>query len=159
MSRKLGFGAALLLAGGMAMALAQDTAKKEHVVLTPEDIKWVDAPASLPAGAKLAVLEGDPKAEGMFAMRLKAPAGYKLPPHWHPGYERVTVISGTFLLGFGEKFDESKMRKLGPGSFFSLPPQTPHFAMVSEECVIQLNSVGPWKLNYVHPEDDPSSKR
>ncbi len=136
-----------------------DKGQREHIILTPEDVKWTDGPATLPPGAKAAVIEGDPKKDGYFAMRLKLPAGYKVPPHWHPGDERLTVISGGFRLGLGEKFDEKNTRCLTPGSYFSLPPKTAHFAYVTEETVVQLNSLGPWQINYVNPEDDPRNKK
>ena len=71
-------------------------------VQAPADIKWQDAPASLPPGAKLAVLEGNPAKEGTFVMRLKLPDGYRVPPHTHPKPEIVTVISGIFRLGSGK---------------------------------------------------------
>src|SRR6516162_5738345 len=89
---------ALAMAGG-------ETPTREMAVYPPADLKWVDGPPSLPAGARLAVLEGDPGKEGPFVMRLKLPDGYRIPPHTHPRPERVTVISGTFNIGMGEKFD------------------------------------------------------
>ena len=101
-------GVAVLLVWGTVAGQEGDKAKREHTILTADDVKWVDAPPSIPPGAKAAILDGDPKKEGVFTMRLKLPAGYKLPPHWHPGDERVTVISGCFELGLGEKFDTSK---------------------------------------------------
>ena len=152
----------LVLAAALGLpAVAQegDKAKQEHTILTADDVKWGEGPPSLPPGAKAAVLDGDPKKEGYFAMRLKVPAGYKIPPHWHPGHERLTVISGAFHLGLGEKFDESKAKKLTPGSYFSLPPKTAHFAMTSEETVVQIASMGPWSLTYINPADDPRGKK
>ncbi len=151
---------AVLAAGGIAMGLQEDSkAKKEHTILTAEDVKWGDAPPILPPGAKAAVLDGDPKKEGIFTMRLKLPSGYKVAPHWHPVDERLTVISGAFHLGLGEKADESKARKLPAGGFFSLPPRTAHFAFTSEETVVQISTMGPWSLTYVNPADDPSRKK
>jgi hypothetical protein len=155
--RKIGLVAALA-AVGTFIAAAQDTSKQEHTILTPDDIKWGDAPASLPPGAKAAVLDGDPKKEGFFCMRLKVPAGYKLAPHWHDGTERVTVLSGKFHVGLGDTFDESKMKALGAGGYTSLPPKTHHYAMTSEESVIQLTTIGPWTLTYLNPADDPRKK-
>jgi len=152
-------GVAVLLVWGTVAGQEGDKAKREHTILTADDVKWVDAPPSIPPGAKAAILDGDPKKEGVFTMRLKLPAGYKLPPHWHPGDERVTVISGCFELGLGEKFDTSKAKKLSVGSYFSLPPKTPHFALVSEETVVQLSTLGPWSLTYVNPDDDPRKGR
>ena len=150
----------------MSLALASllvaqdgDKAKQEHTILTAEDVKWGDGPATLPPGAKAAVLDGDPKKEGVFTMRLKVPGGYKVPPHWHGGYERLTVVSGAFHLGLGEKFDESKARKLPAGAYFSLPPKTAHFAYTTEETVVQISTMGPWTLTYVDPKDDPRASR
>ena len=77
-------------------------------VYPPADVRWGNGPASLPAGAKLAVLEGDPRKEGSFVMRLKLPDGYRIPPHTHAKPERVTVISGTFNIGTGDRFDAAK---------------------------------------------------
>lgn len=142
-----------------AWAQEDGKAKPEHTILTADDVKWVDGPPTIPPGAKAAVLDGDPKKEGIFTMRLKCPAGYRIPPHWHPGVERVTVISGTFYLGLGEKFEESAAKPLAPGGYFSLPPKTAHFAFTREETVVQLNTIGPWTLTYVDPADDPRSKK
>jgi quercetin dioxygenase-like cupin family protein len=144
-----------------ALAIAQDDAKakREHIILTTDDVKWVDAPPSIPPGAQAAVLDGDPKKEGFFVMRLKLPAGYKIAPHWHPGDERVTVLSGTFKIGLGDTFDESKMKSLPAGGYFSFPPKSTHFATASEETVIQLSTIGPWSLTYVNPADDPRNKK
>jgi quercetin dioxygenase-like cupin family protein len=88
-------------------------------------------------------------------MRLKLPKGYHIPPHTHPKPEIVTVISGTARLGMGETADQQKTERLAQGSFFALPPGMPHYAFAEEDTVIQLNSFGPWSLNYVRPEDDP----
>src|SRR5215831_19535599 len=82
--------------------------KKESMeasIHKPDGLKWQDGPPSLPPGAKIAVLEGDPAKEGPFVFRVKVPDGYRIPPHTHPKPERVTVISGSFHLGMGEKFD------------------------------------------------------
>ncbi len=100
----------------------------------------------LPTGAKAAVLYGDPAKEGQFALRLKLPRGYHVPPHTHPVDENVTVISGRFQLGMGEAADKSKAKALPAGSFFSLAPGMVHYVYTDEETVIQINTVGPWGL-------------
>ena len=132
--------------------------KPEHIVLTSSDIKWGAGPASLPPGAKAALLEGNPKEGGFFCLRLKIPAGYKIPPHFHPVKERVAVISGKALLGFGDTFNKSGMREMDAGSYVSLTPNSSHYVLAVEETVLQLASIGPWKLTYVNPADDPRSK-
>jgi quercetin dioxygenase-like cupin family protein len=147
-----------LVAGIRAVPQDPMKEKKEHIFVTPDDVKWGDAPNSLPAGAKAATIEGNPKEAGLFTMRLKLPAGYKVPSHWHPADEHVTVISGTFNMGLGDAFDESKAKKLPAGSFAVMPTKTNHFAFVTEETVIQLHGMGPWGINYVNPADDPRKK-
>jgi quercetin dioxygenase-like cupin family protein len=94
----------------------------------------------------------------LFAFRLKVPRGYHIPPHTHPKPEVVTVISGTFRLGMGEKADKAKAQVLPAGSFFALPPGMAHFAYADEDTVIQINSNGPWGLTYVNPADDPRKR-
>ncbi|MCI0595615.1 MAG: cupin domain-containing protein [candidate division Zixibacteria bacterium] len=130
-------------------------ARPDHIMLTEPELKWADAPPSLPPGAKLAVLEGDPAQPGPFTMRIKAPAGYKVPPHWHPADEHVTVISGSFFMGLGDKFDEKAMKELTPGGFAVMATGTRHFAMTKKETVVQVHGIGPWGINYVNPADDP----
>jgi quercetin dioxygenase-like cupin family protein len=150
--------AAVLAAGTTAATQAGRSAapsKAPHVVVTPEDVQWGAGPKSLPPGAQGAVLDGDPARKGPFALRLKLPAGYRIPPHTHPRQERVTVISGRFQLGHGRTFEESKLEDLEPGSFFSLPPGMEHFARAAEDTVVQLTSEGPWEIKYVNPADDP----
>ncbi|MCL4765927.1 MAG: cupin domain-containing protein [Hyphomicrobiaceae bacterium] len=135
----------------LAPASAQDGSR----IVTPQEIEWGAGPASLPAGAQGALLYGDPGKEGPFALRLRLPKGYAIPPHSHPMPEIVTVISGTFRLGMGETSDPSKARPLPAGSFFAMPPGMNHFASNDEETIVQLNSVGPWNITYVDPKDDP----
>ena len=152
----------VLSAGTLALSAATNPQpsgiKSAHVMVTPGDLKWTDGPPSLAAGSKAAVIEGDPKNPGLFTMRLKLPADYKIPPHWHPADEHVTVISGTFNMGMGDKFDASKGNALPVGSFAVMPAKTNHFAFTKEETVIQLHGMGPWGITYVNPADDPRKK-
>jgi quercetin dioxygenase-like cupin family protein len=150
---------ATVLTAIVAAAFGQEATKPaDHGLFTPGDIKWMNAPNALPAGAKLAVLEGNPFNPGLYTMRLSMPAGYKIPPHSHLKVEHVTVVSGKFNLGMGEKFDESKGMAMPAGTFGFLPPNMKHFAWASEETVIQLHGEGPWEINYVNPSDDPRKK-
>src|SRR5262249_2181518 len=132
--------------------------KRREVIVTPADIKWQDGPASLPRGAKIAVLEGDPSKEGPFVMRAKLPDGYKIAPHTHPKDERVTVLSGTLYLGLGDKFNEKEATALPAGSYGRMPAGMKHFGWAKGETVIQVNGEGPWVVEYVNPDDDPRKK-
>jgi len=152
--------ALVLLCGALPStgSFAADAAKPAapvHRVLLPNDLKWVDAPPSLPGGAKIAVLQGDPAASGLFSMRLLLPAGYAVQPHWHPADENLTVISGEISMAVGEKFDTSKGHALPAGSFSTMPAGLRHYAWTTTGAVIQVYAMGPWGITYVHPEDDP----
>ena len=148
---------AVALAGVVSIVSAQGT--DGHKMLSPQEIKWAPGPPSIPPGAEVAVLYGDPGKDGLFAMRLKFPKGYKIAPHTHPMPEVLTVISGTFRLGMGETADPGKAKALAAGSFVALSPGMAHFASADDDnTVVQLNSTGPWTLTYVNPADDPRKK-
>jgi len=132
-----------------------DSKKAEMSLYPTGEIQWKDGPASLPAGAKFAVLEGDPSKEGLFTMRLWLPDGIKISPHWHPKVEHVTVISGTFNVGMGEKFDQTATRAMPAGTFGFWLAEMRHFAWAKGETVLQLHGTGPWIITYVNPSDDP----
>jgi quercetin dioxygenase-like cupin family protein len=134
---------------------AETTASAEMGFYALETTEWKAGPVSLPAGAKMAVLEGDPTKEGPFVMRLQFPDGYHIPPHTHPKTERVTVISGALYLAMGEKLDRSAAKKLPAGSFNFWPAGMKHAAWADRETVIQLHGIGPWQINYLNPDDDP----
>ncbi|MNT26949.1 Cupin domain protein [compost metagenome] len=130
----------------------------DHVMMKPQEIKWTEAPSSLPAGAKAAVLYGDPAAAGPFAMRLKFPAKWVVPNHFHPQDENVTVISGTFHMTMGDD-PKAKATALPAGSFARMKAGTHHMARAEKETVVQINGMGPWGITYVNPNDDPRNKK
>ncbi len=126
---------------------------------TPGQMKYGPPPPFVAPGAQLAVLEGDPTASsGDFTIRLKMPNGYKIAPHWHPKRENVTVLSGNFKVGMGDKFDEAKMTTFPAGSFAYLDPDMHHYAMASGAVVVQVHGMSPLQFNYVNAADDPSKK-
>ena len=148
----------LVLAVSLAVVVAYPAYAQN--AFTPDQVKFGPAPASLPAGAQLAVLEGDPMASsGDYTVRLKMPNGYKIAPHFHPLRENVTVLSGTLKVGMGDQFDATKMMGFGAGSFAYLDPTMHHYAAASGETVIQIHGMSPLKVNYINPADDPSGKK
>jgi hypothetical protein len=141
-----------------AIVLLAQSGKPQNT-FTPSQIKWGPPPPFVAAGAQLAVLEGDPTAStGDFTIRLKMPDGYKVAPHWHPKRENVTVISGSFKVGMGDKFDAAKMGTFPAGSFAYLDPDMHHYGMASGPTVVQVHGMSPLQFNYVNPADDPSKK-
>ncbi|MGH8529025.1 MAG: cupin domain-containing protein [Nevskiales bacterium] len=114
-----------------------------------EQMQWQAGPAALPPGTQLMVLEGDPKGAGLFTLRLKVPAGTRLPPHTHPRDERVTVLSGRVGVGFGERFDDKALRFFDAGSYYLNPAELPHFVLFPIESVVQITGIGPWQMRPV----------
>ena len=131
-------------------------AMPDHGLSTPGSITWGPPPPVFKAGAEFAVLQGDPNATGPYTVRLKMPDGSRIMPHWHPATENVTVISGTFHLGTGPKFDTATGSEMPAGSFGFVGPHMVHYAWVTGETVVQVHGMGPFKLTYVDPADIPS---
>jgi quercetin dioxygenase-like cupin family protein len=138
---------------------AQDTKAADRggmeSIHRPDQIKWKDGPASLPPGAKFAVLEGDTTKEGPFTMRVLLPDGFRIPPHTHPNIEHVTVISGLVNFGMGEKFDKSATQPMPAGTFGFWPAGMKHFVWTTGETIVQVHGIGPWRIDYLNPADDP----
>src|SRR5262245_59074745 len=129
----------------------------EAVYLTPKEMKWGEAPPTLPKGAKLVVLHGDPMKAGTFTIRIKAPSGYKVPPHWHSNDEDLTVISGTLVLHMGDTMTADS-HKLTAGAYHFLPAKMHHGAVTKGETIVQIHGEGPFDINYLNPADNPASK-
>ncbi|AZQ65937.1 cupin domain-containing protein [Silicimonas algicola] len=121
----------------------------------PDTMTWAPAPPVLPEGAQIAVLSGNPSAEGPFVLRLKLPRGYEVPAHTHSGDELITVISGEFNVGHGEKLDRGASVALLAGGFIEMPAGHPHFAWTASETVVQIHGPGPFDIGYIDPSDDP----
>jgi hypothetical protein len=148
-----------LLSAGAAVVSAGDGANAGATLVNANEIKWGAAPTTLPAGAKLAVLNGDPGKPGPFVMRLMMPAGYVIAPHGHTLAEQLTVISGTFYIGMGDKTDRAQAHALTAGGFHYLPGTAHLFAFVKQATVVQVEGIGPFDINYLDPRDDPQSHK
>ena len=143
----------------LATAAAADMADlpyggEGHVMVNASDLKWGDV-ASMAPGAEIAVIEGESSEKEPFTFRLKLPANYRIDPHVHPEFERVTVLSGKLHFGHGEEFDRTKTKALEPGAVAIMAPGEPMFGYTEEETVIQLHGNGPWGIEYLDPADDP----
>lgn len=137
--------------------LSTAMATGQHQSRSGDELHWGPAPAAFPAGAEMAVLQGDPGLEGaVFTVRLRFPNGYVIPAHWHPTDEYVTVLEGAFLVGLGDRFSEATlMPPLRRGGFITAPAQMNHFAMARGLTVVQVHAIGPFQMTYVNPEDVP----
>jgi hypothetical protein len=145
--------------GGAVKAKPAPPPPAKHMLINASDLKWGPAPPSLPPGAQMAVIDGDPGKAGVsFVIRAKLPDGYRVAPHWHPTDENLVVLSGSLALGMGDTFDEASMKAIGPGGYSKMPKQMHHYAMAKGETVFQLHGVGPFAVTYVNPNDDPRKK-
>jgi hypothetical protein len=139
-----------------------DTARQgEHLAVGAEDsaagraLNWVPAPPGLPAGARMAVVRGDPTKAGPFTLRVDLPGGYEVRPHWHPTSERIRVIEGTLMLGNGEHWSAANLRPLSSGAETTMAARHPHYVQAKGRTVLEIRSVGPFEITYVNPADDP----
>lgn len=148
---------AVALAAALAASTGSAWADGGHRMVAAKDLKWADVP-SLPPGAKIAVIEGPMNEAVPFTVRLRLPANYQIPAHMHPAIERVTVLSGVFHMGVGDKFDSAKGMPLNVGDMMIMVANSPHFAWTKEETTLQLHGTGPWGVTYLNPADDPRKK-
>jgi len=149
-------GIATLMAATLPLSAAV-AADGHHAAVHAGALKW-SQPAAYAPGAQLAVIKGDPTKEGYYVVRLKVPAGFKIPAHTHPNDENVTVLSGTFQIGTGDKLDDKKGEVLKAGGYSFVAKGMTHYAIFPEETVIQLHGMGPQGISYVNPADDPRKK-
>jgi len=148
----------LRLAVAVALGLASAApllAQTDHMGASAPSVKWGPAPPFFPAGARFAVIQGDPSQAGPYTVRLEFPAGYVIKPHFHPTDENVTVLSGRFLVGMGDSVATAGAMVLGPEGFVTAPASAHHFAVAQRKTVIQVHGIGPFAITYVNPADDP----
>lgn len=154
--------ATTLFAVGLAALTATGTARAMDMPAPApyraEAAEWAPAPPVLPAGAEIAVLSGNPFAEGQFVLRLKFPAGYDVPAHIHSGDELITVIRGELNIGHGEKLDRDAGTLLTAGGFVEIPAGHPHFAWTTAETIVQIHGPGPFDITYMDPADNPAGQ-
>ena len=136
----------------LPLLLAAGSAQAQH---KPVHLKWMDGPPGLPAGAKFAVVHGDPSKEGMFTIRANLPANYTIPAHWHPTDEHMTVMSGKLAFGMGDKVDHMKAKWYNQGARLTAKAHHNHFVYTHGHTEIQVTAMGPFQITYVDPKDDP----
>ena len=133
------------------------------VIISPaqgKGLKWMDsAGAGLPAGAKMAVVKGDPSKAGDFTLRIKMPANYTVPPHNHPGDETVRVMgAGTLSYGMGDKLDRGNVGALTKGYHVTMAAGMNHYVFTTDPIELEVSGTGPFAITYANPADDPRKK-
>ena len=150
---------AVLIVAAMLIAHVSAVAADTPLVRSAKDVKWGAPPPVFPPGAKFAVIAGDPAATGLVTVRFDMPAGYKIPPHFHPTDEHITVLKGSFSLGMGDVIDKAHAQTLLPGGYGVAMAGMHHYAYTTSGAMIQVHLQGPFAITYVNPSDDPSRKR
>ena len=148
-----------LLPMGISLVAAPAPATGPTHVMAPVDAAtWGPAPPLLPAGAQIAVLAGDPTKAAPYTVRLRFPANYTVPPHFHPEDENVAVVSGELFMQMGKTMNRATAMGLAPGGFALMPAGAPHSAFTKTETTILLYGIGPVEFTYVNPSDDTRTR-
>ena len=127
------------------------------ITMTPEQMAWKDNPRVPGLGVAHIISKGTEP--GPYVYRVKFPKGRVVQSHSHPDDRTYTVLEGNWYIGWGEKFDESQLIKLGPGSFYTEPAGVPHFISTPDgEAVVQVTGAGPTTIHYVDPAHDTRKK-
>jgi quercetin dioxygenase-like cupin family protein len=138
---------------GLGLSLRGQDKKESaaaHKIVHYGDLKWTP----IIKGCDFAVVSGDPDAEGSpFVVRFRCADGANVPAHWHPTDENLTVLKGTFLIGMGDSYDETKLQTMNTGNFLSMPKEMRHFATCKGETIVQVHGAGPFKVNWVNPAE------
>jgi quercetin dioxygenase-like cupin family protein len=143
--------AAVMLAAFFGVAQSVNSSQR----LTPSEIAALPptgagAGTSGVSGIQTRVLKGDPNKPGLYTIQLTIPANTKIEAHTHPDDRVATVISGTWYIGYGDRFDEQKIKALTAGSFYTEPPNVTHFARTGPQGVaVQITGYGPTGTKYV----------
>jgi hypothetical protein len=149
----------ILSATLVVVALAGAQALPAQGAAAATKLKWGPAPPGLPAGAKLAVVDGDPSKSGPFTVHLLLPSRYTIAPHSHPTDETITVVRGTFRYGMGDKWDTKAMQALPRGGSGTMKAGQTHYARAVGRTELSIQGTGPFEINYVNPKDDPRNKK
>lgn len=144
----LSLSAALVASPGLAKT-------KPAAPAAPAELKWMDGPPSLPGGAQMAVVKGDPGKKGPFTIHLKMPANYSVPPHWHPTDETVTLVSGKLAYGMSDRVERLNAKPLTQGEAVVMKAKEHHWVVTADGAEVEVSANGPFEITYVNPRDDP----
>lgn len=148
----------VLIFAATLVAQSSVVAADTPLVRSAKEVNWSAPPPAFPPGAKFAVIAGDPATTGLVTVRFEMPAGYKIPPHFHPTDEHVTVLKGSFSLGMGDVIDKAHALTLSPGGYAVAMANMHHYAYTTTGATIQVHMQGPFAIIYVNPADDSSKK-
>jgi quercetin dioxygenase-like cupin family protein len=126
-----------------------------HTMVIPKELKW----KPLAPGFEVATVSGDPDKTGPFTIRIRAANEAKVPPHWHPTDEHITILEGWFRVGEGDTFDEKTMHEMKAGDYAMMPAKVHHYGTQSKGGVLQVHGMGPFVVNWVNPPAGKADKK
>jgi quercetin dioxygenase-like cupin family protein len=142
----------------LALLVGASLASSDAAHAQKAALEWGPAPASLPPGARMAIVSGDPAKPGPFTVRLRLPSGYAVPPHFHPVDEHQTLISGRIGHGMGDTVDLKSVKWLRPGQSITLPANAHHYVRTRGRTLVEVSAMGPFTVTYVKGRDDPRGR-
>jgi quercetin dioxygenase-like cupin family protein len=151
-----------LISAGFTISAAAQASAAGQLRLTPEEILALKASGPAAPGSsnysavQVIVLAGDPSRAGLYTILLKVAGNTKIAAHDHPDQRMATVISGTWYFGYGDQFDETKLKTLPTGSVYSEVAGQNHFAMTKDPVIVSITGYGPSGVKYVNASDDPA---
>jgi quercetin dioxygenase-like cupin family protein len=150
----------ILLTLGTSLLAAPPAAAKTVAAKAkaPAELKWMDGPPGLPAGAQFAVIKGDPGKAGMFTIGIRMPANYSVPAHWHPMDEHVSVVSGKLAYGMSDRLNRTAAQGLNAGENVVMKAKMNHWVLTADGAQVEVSAMGPFKITYANPADDPRPK-
>jgi quercetin dioxygenase-like cupin family protein len=150
---------ALVIAAPAVARTTHHAAVKKAAPVTSAELKWMDGPPGLPAGATFAVIKGNPEKSGMFTIGIKMPASYSVPAHWHPTDEHVTVVSGKLAYGMSDRLNRTAAQGLSPGEKVVMKAKMNHWVLTADGAQVEVSAMGPFAITYANPADDPRPKK
>lgn len=142
----------LLFFSGCAQSRIGEFDFAEGVVqhaIPADEMPWKPCPPNLPSSCQIAVLEGNPRASGMFTVRFRLTGDFVMPAHTHPRDERVTVLKGRVAVAFGADGTREDAKEFGPGDYYVNARDAVHTVWASKSTEIQITGIGPWEAHFI----------
>ncbi len=138
-----------MLATALSWGAWAEGASGGRLVANPAGFAWEDAPPAFPRGARIARLSGDPTKPGPFALMVRLPGKYELPPHWHDRDRQILVVSGRLFVGVGDRVDLDTAEHAKAGSYIFVPAKTHHWLRARSKTLFELHGEGPLDIHFV----------
>lgn len=124
----------------------------ESIGRRPADLDWMEIEGA--PRVQIAYLLTDQTGASPYAYRLRFPADYAIIPHRHQARMHLTVLQGTYMVGFGPTLDRARTVAFPTGSYIWIPKRSAHFGWTEGETILQVHGTGPMNLDWVAGEGE-----